>query len=34
MERKWVGDILVDTDGKSVPEVARQILSLSEWEGS
>ena len=34
MERNQVGDILVETDGKSVPEVARQILSFSEWERS
>ena len=34
MERNQVGDILVETDGNSVPEVARQLQSLGEWERS
>jgi len=32
MERARVGDLLVDTDGKSVAAVAREILARVGWE--
>lgn len=31
MERAWIGDLLVDTDGRSVGEVAEDVVMRSGW---